>query len=82
MDELLALCTVSLQIRDVNETRDSRSFFSILGKEFLDFPELRTPDKRPIVSGIIFACRSALAISRSLVCFTMARTPDARTLRN
>ena len=38
-------------------------------------------NNRPIVSGIIVTCRSALAISRSLVCFTaaMARIPDAQT---
>ena len=34
----------------------------------------------PIVSGIITTCRSVLAISQSLVCFTMAmdRIPDAQ----
>jgi len=53
--------------RGVNRTRESRVsiFFSILGKEFLDFRESRL--MWPPVSGIIVTGRSALAISRSLV---------------
>jgi len=67
-------------------TRESRVsiFFSIPGKEFLDFREsrlTRPPDNRPIVSGIIVTGRCALAISRSLVA-SLARIPDARTPRN
>jgi len=53
---VLQYCTgnvLSVVIRDVNETRESRSFFSIPGNEFLDFRESRlaTPNNRPIVSG-------------------------------
>ena len=52
------------------ESLESQFFFSIPGKEFLDFREsrlTRPSDNRPIVSGIIVTGRSALAISRSLV---------------
>jgi len=48
---------------DVNETRESRS-----RKKSSRLPRIENnPDNKPIVSGIIVTCRSALAISRSLV---------------
>jgi len=59
----LLISGIFVHVRDVNETRESRVsiFFSIPGKEFLDFRELRLtrpPDNRPLVSGIIVTCRS------------------------
>jgi len=59
---------LEIELRDVNETRESRVL--IPGKEFLDFREsrlTRLPSNRLIVSGIIVTGRSALAISGSFV---------------
>ena len=62
---------------------ESRYFFSIPGKGISLLPRIETSD-RPTIGGIIATCRSALAISQLLVCFTaaVARIPDARTPRN
>jgi len=71
---------------DVNETRESPVSIFILDPEkgisrLLRIETSDRPTTGPIVSGISVTCRSALAISRWLVCFitAMAGTPDVRT---
>ena len=74
---------------DVNETSESRFsiFFLDPGKGISRLHGIETSDRPtigPIVSGTIVTCRSTLAISWSLVCFTAAMThiPDAQTPQN
>ena len=60
-------------------SRSQERNFSTSGNQ-----DLRPPENGPIVSWIIATCRSALAINRSYVCFTVfvAFIPDARTPRS
>jgi len=73
------ICIVA---RDVNESLESRSFSQSRENNFWTSENRKTV--RPIVSGIIVTCRSALAIDWSLVCFTsaVARIPDTQTPQN
>jgi len=62
-------------------------FFLDPGKGISRLPRIETSDCQTIgtiVSGIIVTCRSMLAISRWLVCFTaaVAHIPDAQTAQN
>ena len=72
---VVVVVVVVIIIRDVNETQKSgvSIFFLDPGKGISRLPRIETSDRPtigPIVSRIIVTGCSAVAINRSLVCFT------------